>query len=77
MSYHEASGRSLSREKEKAQLHHLTISPSSTSEHPGWTVARFKSERGSPVNHEFNDGHELLAHVANSLGIPEPENEEN
>jgi hypothetical protein len=78
MSYNEASGPALNRDgKKKAQLHHLTISPSSTEEKPGWIVSHFKTERDrSPVEHHFSDGTQLMQHIADAANVPPPQDEE-
>ncbi len=80
MSYREASGATLSREKGKPALHHIRLhgSSASTDSRPSWVVSHYKSEHDrTPTDHHFSDGAEMLAHIANSTGVPEPENEEN
>ncbi len=75
--YHEisATGPSLSREaKRKAELHHIRIfgSPDATREKPAWIIEHHSSPRDrNPETHEFTDGHEMLAHIANNSGVPE------
>jgi hypothetical protein len=61
-------------------LHHrrLYADPDSTSAAPKWLLEHHRSERDrNPAQHSFSDGAEMLAHIANSAGVPESENEDN
>ncbi|HMK22180.1 MAG TPA: hypothetical protein VK466_07575 [Terriglobales bacterium] len=40
-----------------------------------WTVEHHHHD-AEPSEHHFTDGHELLAHVANHIGVPAPESPE-
>ena len=76
---HEARGPSLSREaKQKAALHHIELfaSPQATPEKPMWLVEHHASQRDrNPETHEFDDGHEMLRHIADAAAVPEPKDE--
>jgi hypothetical protein len=78
MEYHESSGNSLkeSREqKKRAELHHLRIPVANRKKE--FLVEHHSTAEGDqwPEIHVFEDGHEMLAHVANHTGVPEPEGE--
>jgi hypothetical protein len=65
--------RQLEREK---NLHHLRIHghPDGTPESPKWIVEHHSSENdSSPVEHEFDNGHDMLAHVAEHSAVSEDE----
>jgi len=79
--YVESRGPSLknSREMERASnLHHIRIYGHSdgTSESPRWLVEHHTSENDSrPTEHTFDNGHDMLAHVAEHAAVPEVKEE--
>jgi hypothetical protein len=82
MAYVEARGESLKlkhlREADR-ELDHLRVKahPDGTPESPRWIVEHFASEHDkNPQVYEFDDGHEMLAHVAEHACVPEPSDEE-
>jgi hypothetical protein len=72
--YVEAKGK---KHKPKRELHHLKVlaHPDGTPESPRWVIEHHAEETDSPdpEKHEFTDGHEMLAHVANCANVPEME----
>ena len=77
MAYSEAHGASLkkSRELERAKhLHHLRIyaHEEGSSKSPRWLVEHHSKEQDeNPAQHDFSDGSEMLAHIANHASVPE------
>jgi hypothetical protein len=77
--YNESAGPSLkeARELDKAKtLHHVRIygAKGGTPESPRWLVQHHASANDrKPVEHEFDDGHEMLRHVAENAGVPNDE----
>ena len=76
--YVESRGPSLkmgARERERErELHHLRIRAHSeaTAESPKWVVEHHSSENDrEPKEHEFEDGHAMLAHIAEHTGVSE------
>ena len=73
--YIEGHGASLkkSRETEREKnLHHLRIYGRGTADSPSWTVQHHSTEEDSnPAEHNFDNGHAMLAHVAEHAGVPE------
>ena len=79
--YHEAKGASLKKLREKKReenLHHLSVHghPDGTPDSPKWIVAHHLSEEDrNPVEHEFDNGTDMLRHVAEHASVPEEEGE--
>lgn len=77
--YVEIHGRSLkdSRQREReADLHHIRIHghEDGTPESPRWVVSHHVSDNDpKPTEFVFEDGHEMLAHIAEHASVPEPE----
>lgn len=80
MHFHESTGRTLSREgKSKRELDHLRVyaGPDSTADKPMWLVEHHASPHDrNPESHTFEDGHEMLRHIAEHANVPPPEDEE-
>ena len=72
----ESSGPSLRNAGElDRDVHHLRIYAGSdgTPETPRWIVEHHRTEHdNNPQTHYFDDGHALLAHVAEHAYVPEP-----
>jgi len=79
--YHESKGASLKdmRDKKRQEnLHHLRVHahPDGSPESPRWIVAHHSGENSEPsAEHEFDSGHEMLAHIANHASVPEESEE--
>jgi hypothetical protein len=79
MSYSEARGLTLSREKQKPGLNHLRIfgHADSSAEKPMWLVEHHRSSSDrTPETHVFDDGSEMLRHVAEHADVPAPKDGE-
>ena len=76
MNFTEAHGPSLKKTRElerEKNLHHLRIygHADGTPESPKWIVQHHSSENDrEPAQHEFDAGHEMLAHVAEHASVP-------
>jgi hypothetical protein len=74
--YTEARGPSLKKTREwerEKNLHHLRIygHVDGTPDSPRWIVEHHGSENeGNPAEHEFDNGQEMLAHVAEHASVP-------
>ena len=74
--YAEAHGASLKKTRElerEKNLHHLRIygHADGTPDSPKWIVQHHGSENDKkPVEHEFDDGNKMLAHVAEHASVP-------
>jgi len=63
--------RALEREK---NLHHIRVygHVEGTPESPKWMVQHHDSENDKkPVEHEFHNGHEMLAHIGKYSSVPD------
>src|SRR5215469_14135646 len=81
--YVEVHGVSLKNQREKerqADLDHIRIAghPDGTPESPRWVVSHHASaDDRKPQEFVFDDGHEMLAHIANATSVPESVHEAN
>jgi hypothetical protein len=72
----ESRGPSLKQARGKKDVEYLSIFGLGTAKAPGWRVCEYSSKNDtSPTEHEFSDGHEMLAYVAEAAGVPN-ENEQ-
>jgi hypothetical protein len=75
--YTESHGPSLKKSRElerQKNVHHLRVfgHADGTPESPKWVIEHHRSEDdSSPAVHEFDQGHEMLAHIAEHAGVPE------
>jgi hypothetical protein len=77
----ESRGPSLKQARGEKDVEYLSIFGLGTAKSPGWRVCEYSSKNDtSPREHEFSDGHEMLAYVAEAAAVPndgEQETEEN
>jgi len=77
-----ATGASLSREGKQTddEVHHLSIfaAPGASAKNQKWMLCTYASEDDSnPIaEHEYTDGHQLLADIADAAGIEPDEDSE-
>jgi len=79
---HSASGPSLSEARaldKSADLDHISVhaAAGATADNPKWLVCHYSSkDDSSPIaEHEYTDGHQLLADIADAAGI-EPDEDD-
>jgi hypothetical protein len=56
-----------------ADLDHISVyaAAGATADNPRWIVCHYSSEDDQrPTDYLFSDGHELLAHIANVVNVP-------